>query len=675
MGNVLELATAAPGYDGMRPPTSGTLAQTLNANGYATGAFGKWHQTPPWEQTAGGPFDRWPTREGFEKFYGILAAESSQFTPTLVDGTTFIDPPATEDEGYHLSQDLVDQATRWIEDVNTFDPEKPWFAYLAFGATHAPFHLPRELRDRHRGEFEHGWDAQREITFARQKELGVVPEDAELAPWVPGVPHWDEISETQQVVAKRLMETYAAFAEHTDAQVGRLVDNLQSRGQLDNTIVIYILGDNGASAEGGLEGTLNETLRLNGMEDTAERIREHLDEIGGPATYAHYPVGWAVALDTPYQWTKQVASHYGGTRNGMIVHWPQGIQAHGEVRNQWHHVIDVTPTILEAAGVPVPATINGIPQDPIEGTSFRYSFDDASAEERHTTQYFEMFGNRGVYHEGWTAVTKHRTPWTVGRIQTRPFAEDMWELYDTRDDWTQARDVAEHFPEKLAELQELFLQEAQRYHVLPLDDRVGERMNADLAGRKRLATARSAVFGPHSGHLREDAVPNVKNTSFRVTAVIDATSEYSDGVLVAQGGAYAGWSLFLKEGRPVYVHNLAALEVTHIRGESAVPAGRHTVEYVFDYDGGGVGKGGTGTLFIDGAVVGSGRLERTIPFFFSMDETFNVGIDRGSPVTDEYGRNGGNAYTGTIESIAIVAGDDAVEPTSEQLLESVLTVH
>jgi arylsulfatase len=667
MGNVAELSTDAPGYDGLRPRSAGTLAQALSHNGYATGAFGKWHQTPPWEQTAAGPLDHWPTREGFDRFYGFLGGEASQFSPTLVEGTTFVDPPATEAEGYHLSEDLVDRASTWIRDVRTAAPGKPWLAYLAFGATHAPFQLPEAWRGRNRGDFAHGWDEQRERTLRRQKELGVVPQDAELAPWVPGVPHWDDISDDARANAERLMEAYAAFAEHTDAQVGRLVDDLRARGELDNTVVLYVLGDNGASAEGGIEGTLNETIRLNGLEDTTGRIADFLadDVIGGPHTYAHYPVGWAVAMDTPYQWTKQVASHYGGTRNGLVVHWPAGIRARGEVRHQWHHVIDVLPTVLELAGLPQPETVDGVPQQPVDGTSFAYSLNEAEAPDRHTTQYFEMFGNRGIFHEGWTAVTKHRTPWL--HAEDVAYADDAWELYDTTTDWTQARDLADENPERLAELQQLFLDEARRHHVLPLDDRRAERQNA--AGRRDTAALRSLTLGPGAGRLREAAVPSLKNTSFRVVAEVDGGTS---GVLVAQGGRFAGWSLYVVDGRPSYAYNHVGLEVTHVRGERRLPQGRASVELRFGYDGGGVGRGGEVTLLLDGDVVGTGRVERTVPFFFSMDETLDVGVDRGTPVTEDYGTEDGFRFDGRVASVTITAGDDALVPTDDQLLQAVL---
>ncbi|MBA2955451.1 sulfatase-like hydrolase/transferase [Nocardioides sp. MAH-18] len=673
MGTVVEISTGRPGYDATRPLSAGTLAQTLSYNGYATGAFGKWHQTPSWEQTAAGPFDRWPTREGFDRFYGFLGGEASQFEPTLVEGTTFVDPPRTPEEGYHLSEDLVDRAIAWVREVRTHAPDKPWFCYLPFGATHAPFQVPEGWAERYRGEFAHGWDRQREITLERQKEIGVVPPEAQLAPWTPGVPHWDELSDDDRLVAERLMELYAAFAEHTDAQVGRLVEALRASGELDNTIVLYVLGDNGASAEGGIEGTLNETLRLNGIEDDTARIACRLDELGTPDSYAHYPAGWAVAMDTPYQWTKQVASHYGGTRNGLVVHWPDGIAGRGEVRHQWHHVVDVLPTLLEAAGLPLPVSIDGVEQQPLDGVSFRYSFNDAGAPERHVTQYFEMFGNRGIYHHGWTAVAKHKTPWATAQRDTPPMAEDRWELYDTRSDWTQTIDLAETHPERLAELQELFLAEARRNHVLPMDDQLSGRFDARTAGRP--APPRSIRLLPGAGRLREDAVPSLKNTSFAIRAALSSDAS-TEGVVVAQGGGFGGWALYVKDGLLTYAYNFGAVTVTHVRAGTPLAAGDHVVEVLFTYDGGGLGRGGDVRLVVDGEKVGAGRVERTLPFFYSMDQTLDVGLDRGTPVTSDYGRAArGFAFTGRIREVVIEAGDDALTPTDEQLLKATLVTH
>lgn len=674
MGQITELLTAAPGYDGMRGPDAGTLAQILRMNGYATGAFGKWHQTPAWEQTPAGPLDRWPTGEGFEKFYGFFGGEADQFTPTLIDGTTFIDPPATEEEGYHLSEDLVDQALAWIRQVRNVDRDKSWFTYLSFGATHAPFHLPKELRDNnpYRGRFGHGWDEMRERILARQKELRIVPEDTELAPWRGGVPHWDEQNDTDRAAAERLMETYAAFAEHTDAQVGKVIDFLRETGDLDNTLVFYILGDNGASTEGGFTGTVNQVRKMNGFEVTSQEIVDQLEDIGGPNSFPHFNAGWALALDTPYQWAKQVASHYGGTRNGLIVHWPRGFPARGEVRQHWHHVIDVAPTILEAAGIPQPHTINGIEQRPIEGVSMLYSFRDGQAPERHTTQYFEMFGNRGIYHENWTAVAKHRTPWESTKALDLSFDDDVWELYDTTNDWSQVQDLAAEHPEKLAELKALFESEARKYNVLPLDDRAAERLDAKVAGRPMLWSAKDIVLTPRDGHLNEDNVPNVKNTSFQITAELETTGG-DNGVFVAQGGRFGGWAFYSDEGRLTYVYNDGGQFM--VQADSLLEPGRHTVDLLFDYDGGGLGRGGDVRIMADGTLIGSGRVERTLPMRFSVNETLNVGIDRGSPVTDAYPPGAANRYSGVLHTVRITVAEDSQEPNAEQRLGTTLTYH
>lgn len=672
MGGVPETATSSPGYNGLRPRSCATIAQTLSYNGYATGAFGKMHQTPPWEQTVAGPYDHWPTREGFDKFYGFVGAETNQFAPNLYDGTTPIETPGTEEDGYHLSEDLVDQAIRWTESVRTLDPGKPWFCYLSFGACHTPFHLPRDWRTRYRGEFSAGWDAQREITLARQKELGVVPQGASLGPWTPGVPHWDELDDDQKAVAERLMEAYAAFAEHTDEQVGRMIAELGARGELDNTLVFYILGDNGASAEGGLEGTMNEMAGVNGLHVTAADLVDRLDDVGGPMSYALYPAGWAVAMDTPYQWTKQVASHYGGTRNGMIVHWPEAVTRPG-IRNQWHHCIDVAPTILEAAGLPEPTTVDGVAQRPYEGVSMMYCFDDESAPDRHTTQYFEMFGNRGIYHHGWTAVTKHRTPWTMAAIETVDFDDDVWELYDTNTDWSQAVNLADRYPDKLEDLKRLFIAEAARYQVFPLDDRLSERFDPLVAGRRTLMSGRTELtVRPGTDRLREDSVPNLKNTSFRITASIDSGSAAAHGVIAAQGGRFGGWALYCIHGQIIFCHNLCDVERYFVRSESVVP-GRRKIEFVFDYDGGGVGKGGTGTLLVDGVRVGQGRVDRTVPYVFSVDEVLSIGRDRGTPVSEEYRVDESSVFGGTVEYVTFTTenGTDDVE----QRLRATLATH
>ncbi|GAA4859446.1 arylsulfatase [Saccharopolyspora rosea] len=659
MGVTTEMASAAPGYCGIRPLSAATMGQILQGNGYSTAAFGKWHQTPARDVSAAGPFDRWPTGEGFDRFYGFLCAEMNHWYPVLFDGTKPVEPSRKPEDGYHLSEDLVDQAIDWVRDQHSLKPDNPFFVYLPFGATHAPYHVPKEYREKYRGRFDHGWDEQREITLRRQKELGVVPQDAELAPWAEGVPHWDELSDAEKRAAASLMELYAGFAEHTDDQVGRFVDALEEIGELDNTLFVYILGDNGASAEGGLGGTLNEHRFASGIPDSAEFINAHDDALGDATTHAHYPVGWALAMNTPYQWTKQVASHFGGTRDGMIVHWPRGIAENGGIRHQFHHVIDVLPTVLEAAGIPHPTEVNGIAQQPIEGTSMLYSFNDADAPDRHRVQYFEMVGNRGIYQDGWMAVTRHGTPWVMVQDgEERSFDDDVWELYDTTSDWTQARDIAAEHPEKLRELQQLFLIEAVKHNVLPLDDRMTERENPKEAGRLDLMGDRTSVtFHAGAKRLTEETAPNVKNRSHALTAEVDVPDGGAEGVLVAQGGRFGGWSFYFHRGRLSYAYNHFGLTVRTVRSPEPLPAGRHEVRMAFAYDGGGVGKGGSVTLSVDGEQVAEGRVDATIPYYFAFDETFDVGVDRASPVTDDYPVVD-NRFTGRLHWLRVDLADD-----------------
>ncbi|HSR32841.1 MAG TPA: arylsulfatase, partial [Anaerolineae bacterium] len=479
MGSVAEVATGAPGNDSVRPNSVATVAEMLRLNGYNTGAVGKMHQTPTWEVSMSGPFDRWPTGDGFEKFYGFVGGETNQWAPTLFLGTSPVEPPATAEEGYHISEDIVNKAIAWIRGLHTLTPDKPFFLYCSFGATHAPHHVGQEWIDKYKGKFDKGWDAVREETLANMKAKGIVPPDTELTGRPEGVEAWDDLNETQKKVYAHMMEVYAGFAEHTDAQVMRLIEALEDVGIYDDTLFIYIAGDNGASAEGGLDGTFNELMALNGIPQVLEDVLPRLEELGSPTAFNHYPVGWAHAMNSPYQYTKQVASHWGGTRNATAVSWPNSIKARGEIRQQFHHVIDIVPTILEAAGLPEPYMVNGVAQKPIEGVSMAYTFDDPEAEDRHVTQYFEMFGNRGIYHEGWTAVTRHSLPWLTREWPS--FNEDEWELYDTTVDWSQARDLSKEMPEKLRELQELFLIEAAKYDVFPLDDRRYERFNAAIA--------------------------------------------------------------------------------------------------------------------------------------------------------------------------------------------------
>ncbi|HXV57484.1 MAG TPA: arylsulfatase [Gaiellaceae bacterium] len=662
MGGITEIATSAPGYSSIRPNTCAPLAETLRLNGYSTAQFGKCHEVPVWETSPLGPFDAWPTGGGgFEHFYGFIAGETNQYYPALYDGTTPVEPDETPEEGYHFTEDMTTRAIAWIRQQQALMPGKPFFVYFAPGATHAPHHVPTEWSDKYRGRFDQGWDVLREEILARQKELGVVPPEAELTARHEEIPAWEDVPDELKPVLARQMEVYAGFLEHTDHHVGRLVEALEDLGVLEDTLVYYILGDNGASAEGTVNGTFNETIVFNGAMalETPEFLASRIDDFGTPAANNHYAVGWAHAMDTPYQWTKQVASHWGGTRNGTIVHWPRGFRARGEVRPQFHHVIDVAPTVLDAAGIPEPASVNGIPQRPYEGVSMRYAFDDPGAPDRHTTQYFEMFCNRGIYHEGWTAVTRHSTPWVVGDVLP-PLAEDVWELYDTSTDWTQSHDLAAEMPEKLAELQRLWHDEAVKYNVLPLDDRRIERFNPDLAGRPQLVSGTSQLLFGGMRRLSESTVLNVKNKSHAVTAEVVVDGPGAEGVIIAQGGAYAGWALYVKAGIPKYAYNFLGLQLFTIEGERALPAGTHQLRMELAYDGGGLAKGGTVGLYIDGEKVGEGRVEATVPLIFSADETTDIGSDTASPVTSDYSVET-SRFTGTVNWVQIDVDDAAAD--------------
>jgi arylsulfatase A-like enzyme len=658
MGAITDVATSAPGYNSIRPDTAAPLAETLKLNGYSTAQIGKCHEVPVWETSPMGPFDHWPTGSGFEHFYGFVAPETNQYSPALYDGVAPVEPPKTPEEGYHLTEDLADKAITWIGQQKSLMPDKPFFMYFAPGATHAPHHVTEEWSGKYKGRFDQGWDAIRDQTIARQKELGVIPADAELTARPEEITAWADVPEMLKPVLARQMEVYAGFMEHTDHQVGRVIDALEDLGVLDDTLIYVMVGDNGASAEGTPNGTFNEMISLNGAAaaESPEFMAERIDGFGTPEAYNHYAVGWAHAMDAPYQWTKQVASHFGGTRNGTIVHWPNGIEARGEIRSQFHHIIDVAATVLDVADLPEPTFVNGIQQMPLHGVSMAYCFDDADAAEGRETQYFEMLCNRGIYHKGWMAVTRHSVPWDFA-AERPAFDDDVWELYDTNTDWTQAHDLAALHPEKLAELQRMFLIEAVKYNVLPLDDRSIERFNSDLAGRPVLVAGNSQILYGGMGRLSENSVLNLKNKSHAVTAEIVVPEGGGQGVLIAQGGAFAGWSLYLHEGKPKYCHNLAGLARLKVEAETAVPVGEHQVRMEFAYAGGGLGKGGTVTLFIDGEQVGEGPIAATVPMLYSGDETCDVGYDSGTPVSDDYTSKDGN-FNGTVKWVQLDAGED-----------------
>jgi arylsulfatase A-like enzyme len=660
MGSITETATSAPGNNSLRPNTKAPLAMTLKLNGYSTAQFGKCHEVPVWQSSPMGPFDGWPSGGGgFETFYGFIGGENNQWDPALYSGTTPVEPPATPEEGYHLTEDLADHAVNWIRQQKALMPERPFFVYFAPGATHAPHHVPKEWIDRYRGEFAQGWDALREETLARQKELGVVPQDTALTVRHDVIPAWDDMPDELKPVLERQMEVYAGFLEHTDHHVGRVVDAIEDLGVLDDTIIYYIIGDNGASAEGTLNGAFNEMANFNGMAalETPEFMVSKLDEFGSPSSYNHYSVGWAWANNSPFQWTKQVASHWGGTRNGTIVHWPAGIEEKGGVRSQFTHVIDLAPTILEAAGLPEPAMVNGVQQSPMEGTSMLYAFGDAAAPERHDLQYFEMFGNRGIYHRGWSAVTKHRTPWVMVGGAVPAFDDDVWELYDGKSDYSQARNLAAEQPEMLAKLQRLWLIEATKYNVLPMDDRTAERMDPGMAGRPTLIRGNSQQFFPGMGRLSENSVVSIKNRSFSVTAEVDVPEVGAEGVLIAQGGRFGGWAVYAKDGRAKFVYNVLGIQAFATEADKPIPAGTHQVRMEFGYDGGGLAKGGDVTLYYDGIEAGRGRVEGTQPMIFSADETTDIGYESGTTVSPDY-TTAGSRFTGKINWVQLDVGTD-----------------
>jgi arylsulfatase len=649
-GSIMETSTAFPGNTGQRPESVAPLAMMLRYNGYSTAHFGKNHETAAWEVSPSGPTDRWPTRSGFDKFYGFMGGETNQWAPAIYDGMTKVEVP--NDPNYHFMNDMTNQAINWMRFQKSLTPDKPFFIYFAPGATHAPHQVPKEWIAKYKGKFNQGWDKLREETLSRQKSLGVIPADTKLAAKPEAIKDWDKLTADEKKLFTRQMEVFAGFGEYADTEIGRLIKAIEDMGQLDNTLIFYIVGDNGASAEGGMNGMFNEMTYFNGVPETVQDVLKHYDELGGPKTYGHYAAGWAVAGDTPFTWTKQIASSYGGTRNGMVIYWPKGFKAKGELRSQWHHVIDIAPTILEAAGLPEPKAVNGIAQTPIEGVSMLYTFGDAKAMDRHRTQYFEIFGNRAIYSDGWLAGTVHRAPWEPKPRAT--LENDKWELYDTRTDFSLTNDLAGKSPEKLKEMQELFMKEAVKYNVLPIDDRFLERVNASLVGRPDLMAGRTSLT-VHEGMIgmSENVFINTKNRSHTITAEVTIPEGGASGVILAQAGRFGGWSLYMKNGRPTYTYNFLGLKRFTIAAKDTVPAGKATIRFEFAYDGGGLGKGGTGTLFVNGKQVAQGPIERTQAMMFSADEGADVGEDGETPVIEDYGVPAPYRFTGKIGKITI----------------------
>jgi arylsulfatase A-like enzyme len=674
-GSVAEMATAFPGQSGQRPNSVASVAEMLRLNGYSTAAFGKSHETAAWEVSPSGPTDRWPTRQGFDKFYGFMGGETNQWAPLIYDGMTQVEP--SKDPNYNFMTDMTNHAIAWMQSVKSLTPDKPFFIYFAPGAVHAPHHVPKEWIAKYKGKFDEGWDKLREETLARQIKLGVVPPGTKLAPKPAAIKDWATLGADEKKLFARQMEVFAGFGEYADTEIGRLIAAIKATGQLDNTLIFYIVGDNGASAEGGMNGLFNEMTYFNGVPETVKDILKHYDELGGPKTYSHYAAGWAVAGDTPFEWMKQVASSYGGTRNGMVIHWPKEIKAKDEVRSQWHHVIDIVPTILEAAGLPEPKSVNGTPQTPIEGVSMVYTFANAKAPSTHTTQYFEIFGNRAIYNDGWLAGTVHKAPW-----ESKPRAtlqNDKWELYDTRSDFSLTNDLAAKNPDKLKEMQGLFLTEAVKYSVLPLDDRTLERLNAAMVGRPDLMAGRTSLT-VHEGMtgMSENIFINIKNRSHTITAEVEIPEGGANGVILAQAGRFGGWSFYLKDGKPTYTYNWLGLQRYTVAAKQPLPAGKATIRFEFAYDGGGVGKGGMGTLFVNGKNVATGRIEHTQCCAFSGDEGADVGADEGTPVTEDY--KVPFKFTGKIAGVTIelkemkkTDRDDAVKAEEEGALKKGLS--
>lgn len=647
-GFLAEWATGFPSYNNLIPPSTATLGKILGGNGYATSWFGKNHNTPDWESSVAGPFDRWPTGLGFDYFYGFIGGETHQYYPVLFENSTAVEPSKTPEQGYHFQADMTDKAIRWMRYTKSVAPQKPLAMYFATGAAHAPHHAPKEWRAKFRGKFDAGWDAIREQTYRRQIEMGLIPKDTKLTPRPEWVKAWDSLSDDEHKLYTRLMENFAAFLAYTDAEVGRFLDAIRALPDGDNTLIFYIVGDNGASSEGGMEGTINEVKSLSGFPTPLKDTLKHLDEIGGPSTEPHYPVGWAWCGNTPFQWVKQVASHLGGTRNPMVVSWPARIKDRGGIRTQFTHLIDVLPTILEASGLPAPKTVNGVEQKPMDGVSFLSTFGDANAKPVRNRQYFEVFSNRAIYDNGWIACAQHTFPW---RQDFAPgnWENDKWELYHLDEDFSEANDLAAAMPEKLAEMKRLFDEEARKNSVYPLDDR----------GTGRLISPKPAPFDPtqkrftyYSGatRLAETASPNTKNKSHSITAHVDLPAKGAEGVLLAVGGQSAGFVLFIKDGKLVYDYNWFEEQRTAITSSKPVPAGKAALRMDFAYDGGGPGKGGVVSLFINDEKVGEGRLEKTVPGRFGID-TFGVGVDTGSPVSQAYAPP--FAFTGTIEKVDI----------------------
>ncbi|MFN8766505.1 MAG: arylsulfatase [Pirellulaceae bacterium] len=644
-GVIIEMGTGYPGYTGIIPRSTALVSQMLRDNGYATGMFGKWHNTPEPDISPAGPFDRWPTGLGFDYFYGFNQGETHQYYPVLYRNTVQVPQPRQPEQGYHFTADMTDEAIRWTRNVRAANPNKPWFNYFSTSGVHAPHHAPKAWREKFTGQFDHGWDRQRELTHAKQLEMGVIPKGTRLTPRPADVPAWETQPEEARRVYARLMENYAAYMAYTDYEVGRLIDSLEESGELDNTLILYVVGDNGASAEGGLEGTFSEIASLLGVQLGLDSTVSRIDEIGEASSEPHVPVGWAWAMNAPFQWTKQVASHFGGTRNPMVVHWPKGIRAKGQRRDQFHHVIDVVPTILEAAGIPEPKVVNGIPQKPIEGVSMLYSFDDAAAKDRRTTQYFEMATNRAIYHDGWVACSRFGLPWVTGG-RGAEFEQAPWELYHVDEDFSQAMDLAKQHPEKLEQLKKLFVEEAKKYDVFPLDSRFSERMDPRMriAGEPK---SRWTYFG-NEVSLPEAIGPQIFPSTHTITALLDVPEGGAEGVVACAGAFSAGWTLFVRDNRPHFHYTFFEIADVTIPGTIPLPSGKVTLRTQF-VPTGDPQRSGTLKLFVNDQLAGEGELKRTT--FRHGLEPFEIGRDSVTPICPEYRGKGAFPFSGAVEKV------------------------
>ena len=650
---ISELATGFPGYNSIIGKNHATIAPILQANGYATAWFGKEHNVPGMQMTNAGPFDQWPTGQGFDYFYGFLGGDMDQWNPTLYENTTEIFPSQGH-PGYNLNIDLADKAITWLNRINDLKPQQPVFLYYAPGATHAPHQPTPEWIAKFKGKFHDGWNAYREITFKKQQDMGIIPKNAKLTPWPDNLlPKWDSLSEVEKQVFEKQMEVYAAYLAQTDYEVGRVIKAFKDTGRYNNTLIIYICGDNGSSTEGGLTGTPNEVQSLgNAVFLKPEQMVGLLPEWGGPKTDPHFAAPWAWAMDTPFKWTKQVASFFGGTKNGMVVYWAGHTNDAGAIRQQFHHVIDVAPTILEATGITEPDVVDGVKQEPMQGVSFAYTFDkaNATAPSKHETQYFEMFGARAIYHDGWIAATDpFGAPWLTfaNKPVPDPWNSAVWHLYHiTPDgDWTENDDVKDKYPDKLKELQALFASEAKKNNVLPLN-----AMPTFLDARPTLLGSRkTVVYHPGIIGLLYADTPRILNRSYRIDGDVTIPANGANGVIVADGGTFGGYSLFLKDGKPCFSYNALMLEIIRWNGKVAVTPGHHTVSFDFKYDGGGLGKGGVGTLLVDGKVVDQHRIEKTVPITMPWFEGLDIGMDMLTPVDDVYQTP--FVFTGQVEKV------------------------